>query len=164
MKYLYIIAFILLVSGESCKEHITSPLTQSNLQLNFVQGSIGANLMPIILPDTIPIPSDPFGCRLVLVAKNTSQTNTLSNIQIKQANVYLSSANQEVGTWFFSTSWDGWLEPGASDTVTLTKSDGSTSNLLDLCDRFLYLSLNIQIGSNKQTTFKSDSIGVLCVY
>jgi hypothetical protein len=102
MKYFYIIAFILLVLCESCKEQITSPLTQSSLQLNFVQGSIGADRMPIaILPGTIPIPSDPFGCRLALVAKNTSQTNTLSNIQI---------------------------------------------------------------GSNKQTTFKFDSIGVLCVY
>lgn len=165
MKYFYLIAFVLSVTCENCKEQTTSPVFQSNLQLEFVGGLIGADLMPIpILPDTIPIPSDPFGCRLVLVVKNTSQTETLGNIHIKQANVYLTSTNQEVGTWSISTSWDGRLEPGASDTVTLTKSDGSASNLLDLCDRFLYLSLSIQIGSIKQTTFKSDSIYVHCVY
>jgi hypothetical protein len=153
------IAFLLILSLVGCKEQPTSPVSQNILQLDFVSGSISANFMPPLPLDTI---WDQYVCELVIVAKNSSQTDSLNGIQIKQADVFISSTNQRLGTWNFFTRWDGKLGPNEKDTIKLRKVSGRLASRYGACYNFVYLNFIVNKDANHQIKYKSDSIFVSC--
>ena len=140
-----------------CKDKVTSPPTLDNLNVSFVSGFIGANLMPIIGPD-------PIDCRIIIVAENSSRTEVLNNLTVRQADVFLNSNNQKLGTIKFTTSWDGKLNPLERDTISLTKVVEQTPPFSPQCNKHIYLNLVIQNGEKSFVTIKTDSIGFACVY
>ncbi len=141
----------------SCKDQSTTPELLGDLHLSFVGGSIGANLMP-------SVPPDPIGCQIILIAENKNQTKTLSNLSIPQADVFLNSSNQRLGTITFITIWDGQLGPMERDTVYLTKVISQTSLFSPQCNKYVYLNLLVQNNSKNSITFKTDSLFFGCVY
>lgn len=99
----FILSLILLTQVFfSCKDQSTTPDSLGDLHLRFVSGYIGANLMP-------SVPPDPIGCQIIIVAENASVTRTLSKLSAPQADVFLNSSNQKLGTITFTSSWDGQL-------------------------------------------------------
>ncbi|MCK9212078.1 MAG: hypothetical protein M0P61_14650 [Ignavibacteriaceae bacterium] len=140
-----------------CKDKVTSPPSLDNLHVSFVSGFIGADLMPIIEPD-------PIDCRIIIVAENSSRTDVLNNLTVGQADVFLNSNNQRLGTIKFSTSWDGRLNPLERDTISLTKVVEQTSPFSPQCNKTVYINLVIQNGEKSFVTIKTDSIGFTCVY
>ena len=140
-----------------CKDKVTSPPARDNFHVSFVSGFIGADLMPIIGPD-------PIDCRIIIVAENSSRTDVLNNLTVGQADVFLNSNNQRLGTIKFSTSWDGRLNPLERDTISLTKVVEQTQPFSPQCNKHIYLNLVIQSGEKNFTIIKTDSIGFTCVY
>jgi|GEM_PF-5908547 len=157
-RNIYIVVFILIVQlFFSCKDQTTSPESFDDLHLSFVSASIGANLMP-------NVPPDPIGCQIILLAENKNQTNIISNLSITQADVYLVSSDQRLGTITFTSDWDGRLEPMERDTVYLTKIIGQTSLFNIQCNKYVYLKLLVQNEFKNSNTFKTDSLFFGCVY
>jgi hypothetical protein len=157
-RNIYIVASVLIVQlFSSCKDQTTSPESFDDLHFSFVSGSIGANLMP-------SVPPDPIGCQIILLAENKNQTNTISNLSIPQADVFLDSSDQRLGTITFTTNWDGRLGPMERDTVYLTKIISQTSLFSPQCNKYVYLKLLVQNDFKNSITFKTDSLFFGCVY
>jgi hypothetical protein len=153
----FMLAFAVYFAISGCNSQISPPENLDDLQLVFVSGSIGANLMPII-------PPDPIRCDIVLVATNKNQTEPLNNISISQADVYLNSSNEKLGTISFTTDWDGKLAPAESDTVRLNKITNQFSVFMPPCSQYVHL--NLFVGGNFITpiSFETDSLRFGCVY
>lgn len=141
----------------SCKDQSTSPESLDDLHLTFVSGYIGADLMP-------SVPPDPIGCQITLIAENRNQTKALLNLSIPQADVFLNSSNQKLGTIAFTTSWDGKLEPAELDTVRIIKVVGQTSPFSIQCDKYVYLNIIVQNDPKNFIICKTDSLLFGCVY
>jgi hypothetical protein len=157
IKNVVMLAFAVYLTISGCNSQISPPENFDDLQLSFVSGSIGANLMPFI-------PPDPIRCDIVLVATNKNQTESLNNISIDRADVYLNSTNEKLGTISFSTDWDGKLAPAESDTVQLKKIINSFSVFEPPCGKYVHL--NLFVGGNFITpiSFETDSLRFGCVY
>ena len=156
-SFIFFIAVVVSQLVVGCKNSPTSPGSLENLQLTFLQGSIGADLMPAVEPD-------PVSCYLQLLARNTSQTETLANVEIVQAEVFLKSSGEKIGSFSLSTTWDGNLAPGEQDTVVLLKSPSVKVPFQSPCYQGVYLNLEVRSDLSAFTTFKIDSLIFGCVY
>jgi hypothetical protein len=157
IKNVVMLAFAVYLTISGCNSQISPPENFDDLQLVFVSGSIGANLMPIT-------PPDPISCQIVLVVTNKNQTESLNNISIDQADVYLNSTNEKLGTISFTTDWNGKLGPAASDTVRLNKITNSVSVFTPPCGKYVYLNLFVRGNVFTPVSFKTDSLHFGCVY
>jgi hypothetical protein len=155
--YFFMLAFAVYPAISGCKNQISPPENLDDLQLSFVSGSIGANLMPIT-------PPDPINCNIVLVVTNKNQTEPLNNISITQADVYLNSTNEKLGSIFFATDWDGKLGPAESDTVRLNKITNSVSVFTAPCGKYVHLNLFVRGDIFTPISFETDSLRFGCVY
>ena len=156
----FILSLILLTQVfSSCKDQSTTPASLDDLHLRFVSGYIGADLMP-----SFPPFRDPIGCQIIIVAENTSATRTLSKLSAPQADVFLNSSNQKLGTITFTTTWDGQLDPTERDTVRLTKVISQTTLLTPQCGMYVYLNLTVQNDSKTSISLKTDSLAFGCAY
>jgi hypothetical protein len=142
----------------SCKDQPTSPESLDDLHLTFLSGYIWADLMPAIPP------ADPVVCQIIFVAENRNQTKALDNLSVPQADVFLNSSNQKLGTITFTTSWDGKLEPAELDTVRITRVVGQTSPFSVQCDKYVYLNIIVQNDPKNSIICKTDSLLFGCVY
>jgi hypothetical protein len=140
-----------------CKNDTVSPNVLDNLETRFLSGYISADLMPVI-------PPDPIYCQLTLLAKNKSSSTSLSGLSMPQAEVFLDSTNQRLGTISFSTTWDGSLGPSEQDTVRLTKVVSQTSLFTPPCEEYVYLNLIIRDQSNVSITLRLDSLLFTCTH
>jgi hypothetical protein len=91
-----------------CDNNETPPATLDDLSVRYLEGYIEANLMPVV-------PPDPIVCRITVLAQNSNPTETLSGLSLPQADVFLDSSNQRLGTITFGSSWDGQLGPNDQD-------------------------------------------------
>jgi hypothetical protein len=165
MKHTVIFLFAILMSQSlpSCKDQSTNenpPITPDplgDLRLKFVSGYIYANLMP-------SIPPDPIVCKISIVAENASQTRVFSGLSVLQADVFLNSSNQKLGTIAFTTSWDGQLGPSERDTIQLSKVVSQTTLFSPQCSKQVFLNLIVQDESNNTIALKTDSLDFGCVY
>ncbi len=154
----FILSLILLTQVFfNCRDQSTTPESLDDLHLKFISGYIGANLMP-------SVPPDPIGCQIIIVAENASVTRTLSNLSAPQADVFLNSSNQKLGTITFTSSWDGQLGPSERDTVRLTKVISQTTLFSPQCGKYVYLNLVVQNDSKNSVTLETDSLSFGCVY
>jgi len=140
-----------------CKNDTVSPNVLDNLETRFLGGYISASLMPVI-------PPDPIYCQLTLLAKNKSSSTSLSGLSMPQAEVFLDSTNQRLGTISFSTTWDGSLGPSEQDTVRLTKVVSQTWLFTPPCEEYVYLNLIIRDQSNVSITLRIDSLLFTCTH
>jgi hypothetical protein len=141
----------------SCKNDGVSPGPFDNLETRFLSGFISANLEPVV-------PPDPIFCQLVLLARNTSSSASLTGLGIPEADVFLDSTNARLGTISFSTTWDGQLGSGEGDTVRLSKVTSQTPLFAAPCEQYVYLNLLIRHQSITATTMKIDSLLFTCAY
>lgn len=150
-----LILFVLVFSG--CDDQLATPESLADLHLIFVTGDIGADLMP-------STPPDPIGCQITLVAENSSTTQTLNNLSASQADVFLNSTNEKLGTITFSSSWDGRLGPTERDTVHLTKVISQTTLFNPQCGKYVYLNLIVKNSPGNFIVHKTDSLFFGCAY
>jgi len=149
------VLFVQILSG--CQDQSTSPESLADLHLTFVSGSIGANLMP-------SVPPDPISCQITIVAENSSTSRTLSTLTASQADVFLHSSNEKLGTITFTSNWDGRLGPAERDTVYLTKVIGRTTLFNPQCGKYVYLNVMVKNSSGNSIIQKTDSIYFGCVH
>jgi hypothetical protein len=141
----------------SCYNPETPSATLDDLSVRSLGGYIEADLMPVI-------PPDPITCQISLLVQNGNATETLNGVSIPQAEVYLDSANQRLGTINFSTTWDGRIGPNEQDTVHLTKVMSQTTLFAPPCTKSVYFNLVVRDQSNSSKTFRTESLLFTCVY
>lgn len=141
----------------SCNNDAMLFRSLDDLEIRVLESSIVANLMPIV-------PPDPVHCELVLFVQNTSPTNAVSGISLPQGELRLSSAGQVLGTFFFTSTWDGRLNPMESDTVRLRKLTSPVPFVSTPCGEYVDLLL---VARNTSGTWRSvmlDSLQFQCVH
>ena len=141
----------------SCRDDATSPGSLDDLEIQFLDGYLSADLMPFV-------PPDPIICQLVLVAKNKSSAASLIGLSIPQAEVFRDSGNVRLSTISFSTSWDGRLDPNEQDTVRLTKVAAQATLFTPPCGKYVYVNLMIKNQSDDSRTMKIDSLWFGCTF
>ena len=158
-KFFSFLTILFILSFSSCNNPVSPPETLNDLKLSFVSGSIWAGLMPYVPPDP-----DPIACQIVLITENKNKTTPLKNISITQADVYLNSTNERLGTISFSTNWNGQLAPMQRDTVNFTKIKSYNTLSNTPCNKYIYLNLIVRKDFFNSITFKTDSLYFGCVY
>lgn len=128
-----------------------------NLDVRFLSGRIEANLMPVV-------PPDPITGEIVLLMENKSASDALSGLEIPQADVFLDSTDQRLGTITFSTDWDGRLAPAEQDTVRLTKVMAQSSPFDPPCGKDVYLKLTVIDALNNSKSFTTNILSFDCSY
>jgi hypothetical protein len=141
----------------NCDNPETPSATLDDLSIRFLDGYIEANLMPVV-------PQDPIVCQIAFLVQNGNPTEALIGLSITQAEVYLDSTNQRLGTINFLTAWDGRIGPIEQDTVRLTKVISQTTLFPPPCMRKVYFNLVVKDQGNNSKTFKTESLLFSCVY
>lgn len=126
------------------------------LSVTWLDGNIGANLMP-------PVPVDPIGfqARLILANANPRETYT---IRIPSADVILADNDSLLGTIRIETDWDGVLFPAEQDTVFFFKLTETERIFGPPCNERVWLDFLIQRSDGKATIYRPDPIVFTCVY
>ncbi len=147
------------ISVAGCKTTVTMspPGSLHNLEVTTLSQEIGANLMPMV-------PPDPVFCRIVLVLRNISRTETISGVSIPQAVVLKGSSGEPLGDVFFASAWDGRLDPGERDTVRLVKLESSLQSVPAACNDYVALNLVVSRGAHETSTINLDRALFRCVY
>jgi hypothetical protein len=122
----------------------------TDLVVQVLDGYIAADMMP-------PVPPDPITCELTLRVTNANSSQPLSGLSIPSAVVFLAQGSRELGTIGFETDWDGSLEAGEVDTVTVKKIEESKEVFAPPCQERVYLRLMIvkTVVQTKQVTTPS---------
>jgi hypothetical protein len=140
-----------------CYNPETPSASLDDLSVQFLSAYIEANLMPVI-------PPDPITCQITLLVQNGNPTETMTGVSIPQAEVFLDSASQRLGTISFSTAWDGRIGPNEQDTVHLVKVMSQTTLFPPPCSKTVYFNLVVNDERNNSKTFKTESLLFTCVY
>lgn len=161
-RYFRIIgSFVLLISLflMSCEQDEESAkLSLDQLDIQYLNGQISADLMPVVLPD-------PIFCQIELQMQNESEAQPFTNLKIPNAYVYLDSTHQLLGEIFFSTDWDGNLEVSDVDTVKLVKIFLQESPFQPPCNEIVCLELTIVAHDlNESRLFAVDSLLFGCTH
>lgn len=159
-KYLLTVAVILSITPLfiTCNGSLVLPPENlDDLELRFLSGTIGADLQPFV-------PPDPVVCQVVVVAKNRSPNLFLTGLRIQAADVVLQSTNTKLGAINFSTSWDGFLNPGEEDTVRLVKVMSDRTLFSPPCRHYVHLNIVVSCGYLASKTIQTDSLLFACVY
>lgn len=128
-----------------------------DLEFTFINGYINANLGPVI-------PPDPISCQLEFNVKNTNFSETISNINIKDAEVYLIRSNQKLGDIDFITTWDGILNPREETTVVLEKPMGQNAPFESPCGQGVFINVIVREKSSDFIILKVDSLMFTCTH
>ena len=146
--------------GLGCKDTVTviPPGGDLNdLETTLLSGSIGANLMPFV-------PPDPITCRIVLTVRNTSTSESMAGLRLPGAEVVRDTPDVRLGQIYFSTTWNGRLDPGEQDTVHLVKVLEQTPLFAPPCGTHVHLNLLLSNGAGDVRIVRIDSLFFGCVY
>jgi hypothetical protein len=154
---LFLAAFAAAIAGLSCTP--TSAVTGSldDLEIELVQGTITANLMPIV-------PPDPVSCSLALRVRNANPTTPISGVFFPSGELQLSSTGQRIGTFTFSSEWKGRLAPLEADTVLVRKASSLLPVTLHPCGEHVDLLLAVRNAFPIARTVRLDTLRFECVY
>ena len=133
------------------------PNISQYLDLQFVTGSVTANLMPFI-------PPDPISAAITLTAKNTHASQSMIGLRILKADVFRQTDSTLLGTFNFTSTWDGDLNPGDQDVVVAAKVRASATLFNPPCNEYVYLTILVGTDSNNVKVITSDSLRFACVY
>ena len=157
-KKALVLCTVLVVLTLGCDED-ESPngvVSLPDLEFRFLNGLIGANLMPIVLPD-------PIGASVVVEISNLTN-DSLSQVSVPWADVILADSNQVLGRIEFSTTWVGILGPLETDTVTVTKINAGVKLFDPPCSDNVLLKLMGQRGGQDTVLFESSTLMFECVF
>jgi hypothetical protein len=149
----FLIIGILVLGG--CQS-VEPPPSLDNVDVNFIRGSIGANLMPIV-------PPDPIMCELVLVARNRSG-ESYSGLSVPGGEAFLGNDSTRLGQIEFANNWDGRLGPFEVDTIRLRKISAPTSSFLTPCGRTVFLRLSLMQTPLVIRQVVTEPMTFFCVY
>lgn len=143
----------------ACGENLPppTPATLDNLEIEYLRGGIGANLMP-------DIPPDPISCQVELLLTNRNPEESLTGLTIASGEVVLDSTHELLGEISFSTDWDGTLEPDEQDTVALVKDFLDESPFEPPCGEFVFLELRVENEEYEPKFFTTDTLFFTCLY
>jgi hypothetical protein len=127
----------------------------AELTVQVLYGDIHADLMP-------PVPADPIVCSLTLRMMNNDADKPLSGLSIPTASVFLSRTSEELGTIGFRTDWDGLIEAGDVDTVTVTKIAESQEAFPPPCGESVFLRVKIVKTTVQTKQVSTPSYGFSC--
>lgn len=148
---------LLLLAG--CGEDSEGPAGGSEdpvIRVTVQELFIYANRMPIE-------PPDPISCDATLAIENSAGYR-LSGLSVPSAEVYLSEGDRYLGRFRFSCGWDGILEPGEVDTVSVVKIQENSSIFEPPCGELLYLNLLLDGGLFRKIRVKTGDSFAACVY
>ena len=151
--FIFIILAFLAQTFLACGDEVSL----DDLQFTFVDGYINANLAPVV-------PPDPISCKLVFHVENTSYTETISGLDIKEAEVFLIDTNQKLGDIDLTTTWDGMINPHEQVTVVLEKSVGQIAAFKPPCGQAVYINVVVRDISDRFTVLKVNSLMFMCSY
>ncbi|MFO7915289.1 MAG: hypothetical protein R6U43_06315 [Candidatus Krumholzibacteriales bacterium] len=148
---------LLLLAG--CGEDAERPGDGSGakvIEVTVLELFISANLMPMY-------PPDPIDCHATLAIDNSAGYR-LSGLSVPSAGVYLSEGDRYLGEFRFSSGWDGILEPGEVDTISVVKVQESSAIFEPPCGELLYLKILLDGGLFRTTRIKTGDSFFACVY
>jgi hypothetical protein len=154
------LAAVALMAGAIACSDLGSEPTIDDLDVQYLSGAIVADMMPVIPP----VPGDRIFCFIDLVVHNSSATRLDVTFRVMQAELRRSGTRARLGTLYFSTSWDGVLEPYATDTVRLLKRELSDDFHQPECDASVECDLEIGEAENLLIRLTTDSMTFNCVY
>ena len=140
----------------NCQDKVTNP-SLDHLKVEFIEGFIGADLMPVV-------PPDPIFSHLKIVIENQHSWYTFENLTVKYGYVVLNSTNSILGKIEFNSIWDGILEPSDIDTVELDKGLGSEKLFDPPCGQEVYLNIEIHCDCGTSKHHETDLLIFGCVY
>ena len=152
--FISITTMLLLLSN--CKKEVTKP-PQEFLKIQFIEGYIAADLMPVI-------PPDPIICRITLTMENTNKSESLRDLSINFADVFLTTSDSLLGKIEFNSNWDGILNPAELDTIELVKVSESQPIFNPPCSQEVYLNIKIQCDCGSSDFYKTENLIFGCVY
>ncbi len=135
-----------------CKKQVTS-FDQQNVEIKFIEGFVAVSLMP----STPPIP-DPVFAQVTLLLKNKDATNPKTGIRIPQADIFLASNDEKLGSIRFTTEWDGTLLPAEQDTVQLDKIAETKPVVKVKRGENVYLRIKITLPNRKPIWFQTPAL------
>lgn len=152
---LWLVVSLMFAGPPGCgDDDTTKPPTV--LQFTFLDGSIGANLMPIV-------PPDPIGATAMVEIVNPTG-DEFSNVSIPWADVRLAADNSKLGRIEFSTTWRGVIRAFQTDTVTVTKVNAGTTLFDAPCGQGVLLRIAGVQAVGVSTVFESDTLLFACVF
>jgi len=140
----------------NCIDNVTDS-SLDNLKVEFIEGYILANLMPIVLPD-------PIFSHLKIVIENQHSSHTFESLTVKYGYVVLNSTNSILGKIEFNSNWDGILEPSDIDTVELDKVFESEKLFDPPCGQEVYLKIKIHCDCGASKHHETDLLVFGCIY
>lgn len=155
-RFILLIFLIPIFLCGNCHDKVTNP-SLDHLKVEFIEGFIGADLMPVVLPD-------PIFSHLKIVIENQHSWNTFENLTVKYGYVVLNSTNSILGKIEFNSNWDGILEPSDIDTVELDKVFESEKLFDPPCGQEVYLNIEIHCDCGASKHHETDLLIFGCVY
>jgi hypothetical protein len=155
-----VVALLCLTTGvlvSACDQDTVLPMPITDLHVTVIDGFIAANLMPITAPD-------PVSCRLTLLVTNTSTDGSFFGLRVINGIVFVDSSHATLGTFTFTSDWNGHLSPGETVTVHLTKTAAPGALFIPRCGTMVGVRLTIQDFTRNATSVTADSLMFLCVY
>ncbi len=153
---LVLVACVFLLAG--CKEEGTE-IIPGNPLVHYIDGSIVANMMPVVDPDSIP---NRVRSRFRVLLVNLGSED-LKSLSIPAADVILVATGEKVGTFGVRTDWDGTLGPGQSKVLTFAKRD-STENFSRIpCGQTVTLSITLLQKGAPLSSASSPDYPFLCL-
>jgi hypothetical protein len=150
-------ALLLALACASCDVNSTLTGSLDDLEVSLAEGMIVSDQMPIV-------PPDPVTCTLTVLVRNTSSSSTTLGVYLPTAEVRRTSTGESLGTFAFSSDWDGRIAPGETDTVRLTKNRSVTPISPRPCGEYLDLILHVRNPSMSVKSVTFDSLTLYCVY
>jgi hypothetical protein len=141
----------------SCDVNSTLTGSLDDLEVSLAEGTIVSDEMPII-------PPDPVRCTLTVLVRNVSRSSTTLGVYLPNAEVRRTSTGEMLGTFSFSSDWDGRVGPGETDTVRLVKNPSVTPISPRPCGEHLDLILRVRNPSTSVKSVTFDSLTLYCVY
>lgn len=131
-----------------------------HLEVRYLSGFIVADMMPVVPPD----PNDRTTCVVDLIIRNSSAERLSVQLRVMRAFLRRSGNSARLGTIYFSTSWDGILEPFQTDTVRLEKRELSDDFVQPECNASVELDIEFGESEDFLIRFTTNPLTFGCVY
>jgi hypothetical protein len=150
-------ALLLALTCASCDVNSTLTGSLDDLEVSLAEGMVIANQMPVPAPD-------PVACTLTVLVHNVSSSSTTLGVYLPSADVRRASTGELLGTFTFSSDWDGRVSPGETDTVRLVKNPSLTPISPRPCGEYLDLVLHVRNPTMSVKSVTFDSLALHCYY
>jgi len=142
-----------------CSDLGSEPVIE-HLEVRYLSAFIVADMMPVIPPD----PDDRISCAVDLIIRNSSAERLSVKFRVMRSDLRGAGDSGRFGTLYFSTAWDGVLEPFQTDTIRLTKQNLSDDFVQPACGASVELAVEIGEAEDLLIRFIATPLTLQCVY